>query len=189
MRHRRRKSRLGLTGSHRKAMLRQLVIDLVKHGRIETTLKRAKEASRLADKMVTFAKRGDLASRRQIISRLSCPDTAAKLIKDVAPVFTEVKGGYTRVLKYRLRKGDAGQTAILEFSKPVYAKEEEGKKKKKKKSEKSEEALKTKDQEKAKHKKSQKGAETSSDDQQEEGEAPKKGGFLSGLRKFLKGDE
>lgn len=116
MRHQNHKRTLGVTVPHRKAMLGNLVVSLTDHNRITTTLARAKETSKLADKMVTLAKKGTLHARRQIIATIRSKDAAKRLIEDIAPLFTERAGGYTRIMKYKKRVGDNAQLVILEFT-------------------------------------------------------------------------
>ena len=97
---------LSRKSNQRKALLRDLITDLILNGRIETTVSKAKELKRLADKMVTLGKKGDLAARRQ----------AAEMIRfEIAPKYAERNGGYTRVLKLGPRRGDATEMAIIEF--------------------------------------------------------------------------
>lgn len=115
--------KLGRTSDKRRAMLRSLVTDLIIYGRIETTEMRAKEVKRIADKMVTLGKRGDLHARRQAASFVRnkvADDTTgqlavAKLFDEVAPKYAERNGGYTRVLKTAPRRGDNASMAIIEF--------------------------------------------------------------------------
>ena len=129
MRHQRHKGSLGVTLAHRKAMLANLVTSLVTHNRIKTTLSRAKEASKLADKMVTLAKRNTLHTRRQIIATIRSTEAAKKLIDELAPLFKDRQGGYTRILKYKSRVGDNATLAILEFTEFPEIKEPKKKKK------------------------------------------------------------
>src|SRR6185436_11006270 len=110
------KAQLGVKAKHRKALLKNLVRNLVIRKRIQTTLRRAKVASAFADSMVELAKRGDLHARRLLVSRLGCPDAAQTLITQVAPHFKERKGGYTRVLRMVTRPGDGAEMALLEFT-------------------------------------------------------------------------
>lgn len=113
--------RLGRNSSQRKALLRDLLTDLILNNRIETTLFKAKEVQRLADKMVTLGKKGDLAARRQAakLVRFETNDEGQyaiqKLFSDIAPKFETRQGGYTRVLKSGIRRGDAAPMAIIEF--------------------------------------------------------------------------
>lgn len=195
MRHQRLRRKLGVTTAHRKALLRNLVRALVIRKRIQTTLAKAKETSSFADQMITLAKRGGLHSRRLLIARLGCPETADTLITQIAPHFKERKGGYTRILKLGTRVGDGAETALLEFSTLIETPEKEKKPKKparqkagpsiggekKIKEIKHEEAAPEKPKLPA-PKAEEKGKEGKK-------ESEKKGGFLSALRKFLKGDE
>lgn len=100
---------------NRLALISNLVRSLIINGRIETTLPKAKEASRMADKMVTLAKRGDLHSRRQALKFLKDKDVVAELFERIGPRFAERNGGYTRILKLENRRGDGALLAILEL--------------------------------------------------------------------------
>jgi len=115
MRHNIDHKKLGRTASHRKAMLSNMVTSLFERERIETTTVKAKEAKRLAEKMITFARKGDLAARRHVARTVKDPVVLRKLFDDIAPRYVDRPGGYTRVLKTGVRKGDAAQTAILEL--------------------------------------------------------------------------
>ena len=198
--HGRKRHRLGVKTQHRKALLRNLVRGLALNRRIMTTLARAKETSRLADKMVTLAKKGTLAARRQLIRHLGSSEVAHILMKEVAPHFKERNGGYTRVLKCHDRHGDGALTALVEFTVPIERPEKETKKAKKKakkpepgkKEAESQEAEKkeakkqeVKKQEAEKKAEKEKTGPAKESDQEE---TEKRGGFLSKLRKFLKGD-
>ena len=90
--------KLGRSSDHRKAMLRNLVTDLLREERITTTKFRAKEAGREAEKMITLAKKGDLAARRQVMAYLYDEDVVSKLFDDIAPRYEDRNGGYTRIL-------------------------------------------------------------------------------------------
>jgi len=115
--------KLGRTSAQRKALLRDLITDLIINGRIETTLPKAKELKRLADKMVTLGKKNTLASRVQAAKmvRFEFTDTTntqyaiQKLFNEIAPSYKERNGGYTRVLKLGPRRGDSAPMAIIEF--------------------------------------------------------------------------
>lgn len=109
--------KLGFASDHRRAVLRNMVTSLFNHERIETTETRAKEAARVAEKMVTLAKRGDLHARRQVSAYLLDETVAKKLFTEIAPRFTERQGGYTRIIKMEPRRGDAAPMAILELVK------------------------------------------------------------------------
>ena len=113
--------RLGRTSDQRKALLRDLVTDLIINGRIETTEMKAKELRKLADKMVTLGKKNTLASRRQAaeLIRFEQADEKQnalhKLFNEIAPKFAKRNGGYTRIYKLGKRQGDAAEMAIIEF--------------------------------------------------------------------------
>lgn len=115
MRHAKQGRKLGLTSAHRKAMLGNMVCSLFEHGRIRTTVTRAKEAKPLAEKMITLGKRGDLSARRQAIGRLRSKDVVHTLFADLAPRFAERQGGYTRITRIGPRNGDAAEMAFLEL--------------------------------------------------------------------------
>ncbi len=107
--------KLGLRSDHRRAMLRNMVTSLIKEGRIETTETRAKEVRSIAEKMVTLAKRGDLAARRQVSEYLFDEEAAKKLFTTIGPKYKDRPGGYTRIVKVGFRRGDAAPMAILEL--------------------------------------------------------------------------
>jgi large subunit ribosomal protein L17 len=107
--------KLGRSSAHRKAMLRNLVTDLFRDERITTTLDRAKEARREAEKMITLAKKGDLAARRQVLKYIYDEDVVVKLFDDIAFRFNEREGGYTRILKLGPRRGDNAEEVFLEL--------------------------------------------------------------------------
>lgn len=107
--------KLGRTSSARKALFRAMLTSLFRHERIETTEAKAKEIRGLADKMVTLAKRGDLHARRQVLAYLMDEDVVTKLFKDIAPKYAERNGGYTRIIKTGVRKGDAAPLAYIEL--------------------------------------------------------------------------
>jgi len=124
MRHRKDHRKLSRTHSHRRALLRNLVTSLIEHERIETTLAKAKEARRVGERMVTFAKRGDIPARRQVARYVHGDHNVKKLFETVAPWYAERNGGYTRILKLGRRLGDAGEMALLEFVKTPEIKEQ-----------------------------------------------------------------
>ncbi|WP_244834380.1 50S ribosomal protein L17 [Clostridium sp. BJN0001] len=107
--------KLGLPTDQRKAMLRNLVTSLLKHGRIETTDTRAKETRSLAEKMITLAKRGDLHARRQVLAYVQEELVVKNLFENVAPKYADKNGGYTRMIKKGPRRGDGAETVILEL--------------------------------------------------------------------------
>jgi len=117
MRHRRDGRHLSRTAEHRRALLRNLVTELFRHERIETTVSKAKEARRVAERMITFAKRGDLSARRHVGSYLFDETVTKKLFDTIAPWYTTRNGGYTRIIKTRRRLGDAGEMGIFELVK------------------------------------------------------------------------
>ena len=123
MRHRKSFRKLSRTREHRRAVLRNLVTSLFIHERIETTVAKAKEARRVGERMITFAKRGDLAARRHVASYVHGDDVVKKLFETVAPWYAERHGGYTRIVRVGRRLGDAGETALLELVKSPELKE------------------------------------------------------------------
>ena len=117
MRHRKSFKKLSRTREHRRALLRNLVTSLFIHERIETTVVKAKESRRLGERMITFAKRGDLAARRHVARFVHGDDVVKKLFETVAPWYADRNGGYTRIVRIGRRLGDAGETALLELVK------------------------------------------------------------------------
>ncbi|MFZ5966763.1 MAG: 50S ribosomal protein L17 [Bacillota bacterium] len=107
--------KLGRTTDHRNAMLRNLVTSLLREGRIETTETRAKETRKLAEKMITLAKRGDLHARRQVLAYVFDETVVKNLFDEVAPKYQGRNGGYTRMMKLGPRRGDAAEMVILEL--------------------------------------------------------------------------
>ena len=107
--------RLGGDPAHQDLILANLSTELFRHGRIRTTVAKAKRVQPLAERMITFAKRGDLHSRRQVLRVVRDRDVVHKLFTDIGPAFAERDGGYTRVLKLGPRKGDAAEMAYLEL--------------------------------------------------------------------------
>jgi large subunit ribosomal protein L17 len=127
MRHGKDHRKLSRTASHRRAVLRNLVTALFQYERIETTVAKAKEARRLAERLITFARRGDLAARRHVARFVMRPAVTAKLFATIAPWYAERPGGYTRIVRIGRRLGDAGETAYLELVKTTEQKETERK--------------------------------------------------------------
>jgi large subunit ribosomal protein L17 len=125
MRHRKDHRKLSRTASHRRAVLRNLVTALFQYERIETTVAKAKESRRLAERLITFAKRGDLAARRHVARFVTRAEVTYKLFATIAPWYAERNGGYTRILRIGRRLGDAGETAYLELVKTTEQKETE----------------------------------------------------------------
>jgi large subunit ribosomal protein L17 len=116
MRHMNQGRKLNRTSAHRKALFRNLVLALLKHERIKTTDAKAKDLRHFADRMVTLGKRGDLAARRMAFDFIQSRDAVKKLFDEIAPRFKERQGGYTRVIKFGFRRGDAAPLSIIEFT-------------------------------------------------------------------------
>ncbi len=115
MRHGRRVPKLGRTAAHRKALLRNLVTDLLRHERIKTTLPKAKAVKPLAEKMVTLAKRGDLHARRQALAVIRDKGIVHKLFAELVERYAGRTGGYVRILKLGYRRGDNASMALVEM--------------------------------------------------------------------------
>ena len=107
--------KLGKTSAQRKAMLRQLVTDLLENGKIETTFYRAKEVQPVVEKMITLGKKGNLAAYRKALSFITKEDVAKKLFDEIAPKYADRNGGYTRVTRTGARRGDAAEMAVIEL--------------------------------------------------------------------------
>jgi large subunit ribosomal protein L17 len=127
MRHRVSFRKLSRTHEHRRALLRNLVTSLFLHERIETTVAKAKEARRVAERMITFAKRGDISARRHVDSYVFDPAATRKLFDTIAPWYKERAGGYTRIIRIGRRLGDAGEMVIFELVKTVEQRAEDKK--------------------------------------------------------------
>jgi|SRR5690554_1333899 len=123
MRHRVKGRKLGLESDHRDLMLNNLVKSLIEHGRINTTLARAKEMRSIAERCITYGKKNDVHNRRLAYKVLQDRDLVKKLFEEIAPNYTDRNGGYTRVLKAGNRKGDNAPMAIIEFVDGVGRKE------------------------------------------------------------------
>lgn len=115
MRHRLGYRKLNRPSGHRKALLRNLVKDLLRHEAIRTTEPKAKEARRAAEKMITLGKDGSLHARRQAFKYLNDKDLVAEVFEDLAPRYAGRNGGYTRILKLGARGGDGAPMARLEL--------------------------------------------------------------------------
>src|ERR671937_302578 len=115
MRHRNAHRKLSRNTSHRRALLRNLVTDFLDHGRLMTTLPKAKEIRPLAEKMITLGKRDSLHARRQLQAFLLREAVAKKVFETIAPRFADRNGGYTRIIKLGNRKGDGADLAIIEL--------------------------------------------------------------------------
>ena len=107
--------KLGRPTAHRKAMLRGMVTLLLENGQIETTLTRAKEVRSMAEKMITLGKKNTLASRRAALAYITKEDVVTKLFSEIAPGYAKRNGGYTRILKIGVRRGDAAEMAIVQL--------------------------------------------------------------------------
>jgi large subunit ribosomal protein L17 len=107
--------RFGGSPAHHQMMMANLATELFRHGRIRTTQAKAKTVQPLAEKMITFARRGDLAARREVLKVVRDRDVVHKLFADIGPAFAERNGGYTRVLKLGNRKGDNAPMALIEL--------------------------------------------------------------------------
>lgn len=116
MRHLNQGRKLNRTSPHRKALFKNLVLSLVRYERIRTTDAKAKELRRFADRMVTLGKNGSLAARRRAFAFMQSHDAVKKLFDEIAPRFKERNGGYTRVVKFGPRRGDAAMMSIIEWT-------------------------------------------------------------------------
>jgi len=115
MRHQKKGRKLGVNPPHRKAMLRNLASNLIKHKRIQTTDSRAKELRTFIEPLLTKAKKADLNSIRQILKKLPFKDDVHKLVHEIAPQFADRNGGYTRIIKRGFRDNDRASVSIIEF--------------------------------------------------------------------------
>ena len=115
MRHQRVMKKFGRSSKHRKMLMKGLVTNLILAESIKTTLPKAKEARKDADRIVTVAKKGDLAARRLASSRLLDPKAVQKLFDKIAPAMKDRKGGYTRIVKLDTRRGDAAEMCVLQW--------------------------------------------------------------------------
>ena len=107
--------KLGRSSDQRKAMLRAMVTYLLENGQIKTTVSRAKEVAPMAEKMITLAKNPSLANYRKALSYLTKEDVAKKLFDEIGPKYADRNGGYTRIIRTGMRRGDAAEMAILEL--------------------------------------------------------------------------
>ena len=115
MRHRRKGRKLGVNPSHRRALLSNLAENLILHKRIKTTESRAKELRRYIEPLVTKAKKGDLTSIRMIARKIRHKNILGILLNDIAPVYKNRNGGYTRIIKLGFRDNDRASVALIEF--------------------------------------------------------------------------
>ena len=115
MRHGHDYRKLGRTSSHRKALLKNLSIALIEHGKIETGVFKAKELQSYIEKLVTIARVGDFNTHRAVFASLQHKVATKKLITEIAPQYKDRNGGYTRIQRTRIRRGDASTMAVIEF--------------------------------------------------------------------------
>ncbi len=119
MRHNRDIKKFKRTRGHLRCMMANMTNDLLKHGRIKTTTAKAKELRRYTERMITLGKAGDLASRRRAMAFLRSKTNVTKLFVDIAPLFKDRQGGYTRMLKIGFRNGDCAPMSIIELTEEV----------------------------------------------------------------------
>ncbi|MCJ7802231.1 MAG: 50S ribosomal protein L17 [Candidatus Marinimicrobia bacterium] len=116
MRHLNKKKRLGRrTPAQRKAMLKNLAVSLIEHKRIKTTHARAKALRKFIEPLITMAKRGDLHARREVLKKIHQKDTVTTLFHEIAPVFADRPGGYTRIIKLGFRDNDRAKVSLIEL--------------------------------------------------------------------------
>lgn len=116
MRHRKKVAKLSRKNKHRKMMLRNLATDILKHGRVTTTVVKAKAVRSLVERLITYGKKGTLAARRNALRYLTQKEVVYPLFNVIAPFYQERNGGYTRILKLdKFRRGDNAQLAIIEL--------------------------------------------------------------------------
>lgn len=107
--------KLGRDKSHREALLRNIVTSFLREGKVITTEAKARELKRVADKMITLGKRGDLHARRQALAYITDKEVVKKLFNDIAPKYAQRNGGYTRTVKIGPRRGDAAEMVLVEL--------------------------------------------------------------------------
>ena len=115
MRHGKRGRKLNRTASHKKAMLNNMATSLFANGKVRTTLPKAKELRGVAERLISFAKRGDLHARRQVLRRIQNKVVLTKLFEEIGPSFADRGGGYTRILKLGPRRGDSSELCLIEL--------------------------------------------------------------------------
>lgn len=121
MRHMKSGRKLGRNPSHRKALFRNMVTSFFESEKIVTTDSKAKDLRRIAEKLITTARRGDLHSRRQVLSYVRKKDVVAKLFDEISPRYATRPGGYTRIVKVGIRKGDNAPMSCLELVQEPYS--------------------------------------------------------------------
>ncbi len=117
MRHGKRGRKLNRTASHKKAMLNNMATSLFAHGKVRTTLPKAKELRGVAERLISFARRGDLHARRRVLRRIQNKVVVTKLFEEIGPSFADRNGGYTRILKLGHRRGDSRELCLIELVK------------------------------------------------------------------------
>ena len=115
MRHRKSGRKLGRKAGHRRAVMSNLASQLIEHKRIKTTEAKAKELRMFIEPLVTFARRGDLHARRQVLRKIPHKDIVSILFNDIGPVYTDRDGGYTRIIKLGFRDNDRAPVSMIEF--------------------------------------------------------------------------
>lgn len=115
MRHRHGYRKLGRTSAHRKALLKNLAIAIIEYGKIETGVFKAKELQTYIERLVTVARKNDLNAHRYVFSYLHSKSATKKLVMEIAPKYATRNGGYTRIHRTRIRRGDSSQMALIEF--------------------------------------------------------------------------
>ncbi len=115
MRHKHGYRKLGRTSSHRKALLKNMSIALIKSGKIETTVPKAKELRSYFEKLITKARVGDANAHRAVFAALQDKESTKKLVNEIAPEYKDRNGGYTRIIRTRIRRGDAAEMAFIEL--------------------------------------------------------------------------
>ncbi|MFW5996665.1 MAG: 50S ribosomal protein L17 [Verrucomicrobiota bacterium] len=125
MRHGKHTFKIGRNTGHREATMANLTCDLLDYGQIKTTVPKAKELRRLADKMITLGKRGTLHARRQALSKLRQKDIVHILFEEIAPKYTERNGGYTRIMRLGPRVGDGAEMCLVELVEETLPEREE----------------------------------------------------------------
>jgi large subunit ribosomal protein L17 len=115
MRHRHGYRKLGRTSSHRAALLKNLSISLIEHGKIETTVMKAKELRSYVEKLITIAGKGDSNAHKAVFAALQSKEATKTLVNEIAPKYVDRAGGYTRIVRTRIRRGDATTMAFIEL--------------------------------------------------------------------------
>ncbi len=115
MRHRHGYRKLGRTSSHRAALLKNLSISLIEHGKIETTIEKAKELRSYVEKLITIAGKNDSNAHKAVFAALQSKEATKKLVNEIAPTYVDRAGGYTRIQRTRIRRGDATTMAFVEL--------------------------------------------------------------------------